>query len=261
MKEIAALPFAEQRNGYDKAQVDAYIARLSAEYLRLRERYGTSQGRTKSLQYINLEFGAAELEKRRQGAGKEKKKPFSHLMNVLFYCVIAAILLAALLFSARSGGGLQIFHYRAFHVITDSMQSQIPVGSLVLTHEVDGSEIRVGDDITFIRSDDAIVTHRVVNILENYQGSGELGFRTWGIENIEPDREIVRAGNVIGVVVGTVPNLGAVFSFISDNIGFVFLLLGAIAVGSIAISRLWGSGKREAAPQRERFTQLSPPKL
>jgi len=179
-------------------------------------------------------------------AKPDKKKVFAKRMSdVIFYALIAFILITTLLYSGKSNNGFHLFGYSGFTVLTGSMQREIPQGSLVITKEVDPKEIKIGDDITFIRSDSATVTHRVVDIYENYEESGELAFLTQGLENLEPDPDVVFEGNIIGVVKFSIPELGFFLTYVADNIGLVFILLGGILVATIAFSKILSTNRKE----------------
>ena len=44
------------------------------------------------------------------------------------------------------------------------MEPELPVGSMVFVHQVDPTDIAVGDNATFYRSDGAVVTHQVYEV-------------------------------------------------------------------------------------------------
>jgi len=157
--------------------------------------------------------------------------------DILFYAVIACILIVTLAFGGETYEGFHLLGYSGFMVLSGSMQREIPEGSLVITKSVDPSVIEIGDDITFVKDDNITVTHRVVNIIEDYQDSGSRGFQTKGLENPNPDSDVVHAGNVIGLVKLSIPELGYILSYASKHIGIVFMILGGILVSTIALSK------------------------
>ena len=186
---------------------------------------------------------------------RARKKSKGRLVgDILFYTVVVLILLATLVFHGKTNETFQLFDYSAFTVLTGSMEREIPQGSLVITKMVDPGSIMVGDDITFVRSDNATVTHRVIDIVENYEDSGERGFETKGIANPDPDPDIVYAGNLVGVVKLTVPELGFALKYISENIGLVFALLGGVLVTAIAISKIFSKPKKTGPDGEKRVT-------
>ena len=51
-----------------------------------------------------------------------------------------------------------------FAVLSGSMEPDLPVGSMVFVRQVEPTDITVGDNATFYRSDGAVVTHQVYEI-------------------------------------------------------------------------------------------------
>ncbi|MDR1891659.1 MAG: signal peptidase I, partial [Oscillospiraceae bacterium] len=171
---------------------------------------------------------------------KAKKRGFiRRLSNFLFYFAILAVLIVALTGGGADGSPKSFFGYSYFEVLTTSMQSEIPKGALVITKKVGAETIRVGDDVTYLRSDSTTVTHRVIKIVENYESSGARGFQTKGIENPSPDTDIVHSANIIGVVKLSIPEAGFALSWISQNILLVLVLFGVVILVSITLRMLF----------------------
>ena len=129
----------------------------------------------KTLEQINKEFLFELSPVKKNG---DRKTVLKRASDVLFYVVIAFIIFATFAFGGKTYDGFHLLGYSGYTVLSGSMQSEIPEGSLVITKNVDPYNIKTGDDITFVRSDSAIVTHRVVDIVEDYSGSGGRGFQT-----------------------------------------------------------------------------------
>lgn len=100
-----------------------------------------------------------------------------------------------------------------YTVMSGSMEPTIPTGSIVVSQEVRGEDVRFDDVITYqIRSGNPqTVTHRVVgvDIVEN-----ETRFRTQGDANNVRDPEPIRPEQVRGKVIYHVPYIGYVGSII-----------------------------------------------
>ena len=191
------------------------------------------------------EAGRQDLDAARE-AGNPKRAIWKSVSNIVFYATLIAIVLSAVIFGGQSGGSSRFFGYQYFEVLTSSMQSVIPQGSLVVTRETPSSQIKVGDIVTFLRSDEETVTHQVVEIVPDFDGRGSLGFRTKGTENPNPDPDIVGAANVIGVVTTHVKNLGFALRWVAGNIKYVFLLFILVILISIALRVLMGDrGKQQ----------------
>lgn len=97
-----------------------------------------------------------------------------------------------------------------FVVLTNSMESTLPVGTLVVSRPVAPERIRTGNVITYqLRSgQEHLVTHRVVGIGTTV--GGERTYLTQGDSNDVPDAQLVRDVQVRGVVWYHVPYLGHV---------------------------------------------------
>jgi len=176
-----------------------------------------------------------------------KSSLWKSISNIVFYMVLAAIVLVAVAIGGKSNGG---FGIRYFEVVSKSMQSVIPKGSLVFTQKVPSGEIKVNDIITYLRSDEENVTHKVIAIVPNFDGRGTLGFQTQGTDNPDPDPDIVAAANVVGVVKWHVAGLGFTLRYIADNIKYVFLAFILIILLSIAVRVLLGERKREGTQEQ-----------
>ena len=176
----------------------------------------------------------------RAGSAGQKPNLWRPISNILFYAALIAIVMGAVILGSKSGGSTRFFGYQYFEVLTGSMQSMIPQGSLVITREVPSGEIKAGDVITFLRSDEEKITHQVIEVVPDYNGAGTPGFRTKGTDNPEPDPDIVDVRNVIGVVKAHVGGLGFMLRYIADNIKYVFLAFILIILGSIALRVLLG---------------------
>ena len=178
----------------------------------------------------------------KQEASREKPTGniWRSVSNIAFYAALAVIVIGAVILGGRSGGRTQFFGFSYYEVLSGSMQSMIPRGSLAVIRQTPAREIRAGDVITFLRSDEETVTHQVMEIVPDFDGSGALGFRTKGTDNPDPDPDIVAAVNVLGVVKLHVPNLGFTLRWVSDNIKYVFILFILVILISIALRVLLG---------------------
>jgi len=193
-------------------------------------------------------------------SARHHRKVFLIAGNVLFYGLLVAVLIAGLFYgtvNAGSGGGRTVFGYYIFKVLTSSMQSELPKGSLILCKPTDTGTIETGDDITFFVDKDTTVTHRVIAIYENYENSGQRGFETKGIENPHPDDDIVYADNVLGKVVWHIPNVDSTIGYFRKNwLIMLLLFLGLIGLG-ITLKILFS--KDEDDSLREEITESELP--
>ena len=153
----------------------------------------------------------------------KKEKKNGRLKEVAFYLGLIAILGATVIIKGSSP--LSLGGYGAFTVLTGSMESEIPKGSLVITRHIDPEELKVGDDITYMANETTTITHRIIGITENYKGTGQRAFETKGIMNKEADEMLVPSVNVIGKVVFHNLILGRTITFIGKNWPLLIFLL------------------------------------
>lgn len=130
------------------------------------------------------------------------------------------------------------FGYSFFYIMSHSMDPVYPKDSLIAIKEADPDQIQIGDDITFLETGNKLVTHRVIEIFENYEESGMRGFETKGVNNSYIDEDIVYGGNVLGVVVYSVTWIGSVLGYIRQNVWLCCSLGGVLIIFLYLIKRL-----------------------
>ncbi|TYT63833.1 signal peptidase I [Natrialba swarupiae] len=151
--------------------------------------------------------------------------------NVLGLLVLIAIVVPFVIYAVPGVIGAEY----SFVVLTGSMAPAIDPGDVVIVGETEPTTIESGDVITFVRDGaDTPVTHRVVGVAD---AGGELAFETKGDANSEVDAGVVPAGNVLGVVVLTIPYLGYVIQMTNSTAGF--LLLVVVPIVLFVASELW----------------------
>ena len=131
--------------------------------------------------------------------------------------------------------------YSFYSVLTQSMERDIPKGSLVIVKATPGAELQIGQDITFYRDPQTVITHRIVNVVENYEDSGGRGFVTQGTENPMPDEDAVHEANVVGRVVYTFAGVGYAATLIGTNLKWVVVLLGLLFALATSLRIFFGS--------------------
>ena len=92
---------------------------------------------------------------------------------------------------------------RLLVVVSGSMEPAIPVGSLIVVRERD--EYVAGEVISFVSSNKAIITHRILRVETS---GGKIKYITKGDRNEEEDRKPVYYEKVAGKVTNVIPKLG-----------------------------------------------------
>ena len=148
-------------------------------------------------------------------------KKFIKSLAILFVLFFG---LAIFLLSNRVGG------FRAFTVMSGSMEPAIDVGSLVITQYAHPASLEKGDVITFIRpsKEREFITHRIIDI-KNKENLAI--FKTKGDHNNSVDSWVLAGGGVVGKVVYSVPYLGYLLSFSKTKLGIaLFILIPAFII-------------------------------
>jgi len=185
---------------------------------------------------------------------EEPKKKFisSFLPGFLFYFVLACTVVVAFAGAGRSENGPRnIFGYSYFTVLTGSMEKEIPRGSLVLTKKVEPGELQIGDNITYLKTSDMTITHKIVGIYENYDKTGQRGFQTQGVENQKPDDEIVLAQSVVGKVVYSLPGAGDLLKKLSENLLPAIIFIVLLLILSFTLQIFFGIRKEEKEEKKQ----------
>lgn len=151
------------------------------------------------------------------------------ISDLVFYGILLLLIIAALAVSGNGKSGPRVIGgYSAFLVLTGSMENVIPQGSLVFTKTVDPNELNIGDDITYMVNENTTVTHRIIDIKEEYLDTGARVFYTQGTMNMEPDRNPVAAVNVVGKVIYHNKMLGMIVNFGQKNWPLVLFFIVVI---------------------------------
>lgn len=88
--------------------------------------------------------------KSRQARKKQQKKKKSFFGDLLFYGVLIALIVGVVVLTGSGGQGPRSFAgFTVQTVLTSSMESVFPKGSLVISRYTEPDTLAIGDDITF----------------------------------------------------------------------------------------------------------------
>lgn len=132
-----------------------------------------------------------------------------------------------------------------YTIISGSMEPNVEIYDVVIAVDEDINKIKVGDIITFISTWEInygmTVTHRVVGISKT--STGEIQLSTKGDNNQTADGGIVTQSNLIGKVVGRLPQVGRLQFFLATKAGWFFVVfipaVIIIIVDSMKIFKLY----------------------
>ena len=170
----------------------------------------------------------------------------------LFYGLLLCLVAAAVLVSR--GDKRPVFGYSLMNVWTGSMAPAMPPGSLVIIKRVDPAAIEIGDIVTYMKDAETSVTHRVIGITENFEGSGERGFETQGDDNGTPDFAIVPAVHIVGVVKAHVPKVGDWLEWLRGHL----ILAGGFVLGLVLLVFLLKGAFMKPPEEKRKKAKQSP---
>lgn len=148
---------------------------------------------------------------------KTVKKIWNTVTTVLVGCAVVLVMLLV---------GVELFGIDTYIVLSGSMEPEIPTGSLIYVTEAD--ELNENDVITFRLSEGTVVTHRIIEIVEDH---GELLYKTKGDANDVSDGGMVSEAQILGTPIFTIPMLGYLASYLQSKSGFYMV----IAIGAVIV--------------------------
>ena len=154
---------------------------------------------------------------------KKVFKVISSLITwVLFLLLIFMVFVV--ISSKASGGEPQFLGYQLKTVLSGSMEPTFKTGSIIAIKSVDDStSLKKDDVITFMESEEKLVTHRIIEVV----GNGEQTmYKTKGDNNEDPDTNPVLPQNVVGKYSGvTIPYAGYLIDYAKSKNGSALMLI------------------------------------
>lgn len=169
---------------------------------------------------------------------KENKvvKVISIIIKIIIFILLLGFIISVCL-QRFSNNKLSIMNYRMFTVISGSMEPLYKIGDVLIAKEVEPSEIKVGDKISYLgRANNfanKVVTHEVVGI--DKTEDGKYLFHAKGLANIVED-PIVYEDQLYGKVIYKCLLISFVYKIVSTNIGFyLFIIIPVLYIVSSEI--------------------------
>ena len=157
----------------------------------------------------------------------KKEKVLAVIGNIAFYLTLITVVLGVALFGLQEPGTAprSLLGHAVMTVLSGSMEPTIPQHSLVILREVDTNTLEIGDVVTYLTPNNITITHRITEIIENYQGGGLRGFRLQGDNNLQEDDEVIWAENVIGEIIYANLFFGQIVLFIQEYIVLIVIFI------------------------------------
>lgn len=173
--------------------------------------------------------------------GKSTLKDY--IKTGLFFLIIGILVLYIAISVFMPKSVVNVFGFKPYVVITDSMEPVINVNDLIVVSKPKVDELAVEDIITFYADinydgEKEIVTHYIYSINENAEG--DLVFKTHGYfaesNDVYSDYWVIGEDDVLGQHSFTIPYVGAVVQFVKSPFGIAALVVNlGIIVGIIYI--------------------------
>ncbi len=165
-------------------------------------------------------------------AQKEKSSVLHKVLGVLgivFCIILIPILIINVTLIIKSYTNQdevpKIGGYCPLIILTGSMEPVISSGDLIVAHQIEPQDVKVGDIIAFFDPDGngtSVLTHRVTEVIKD---GDELSFRTKGDANNVEDRLAVKADKLIGIYETKFSGMGHVAMFMQTPAGLVICVI------------------------------------
>lgn len=166
-------------------------------------------------------------------------KVFLKIWNAVTTLLVTAVVILALLLV-----GVRLIGMQVFTVLSGSMEPTYHTGALLYVKDVDYTELKEGDVITFMLDEDTVATHRIVGVVPDENDPTVIRYRTKGDANDAEDGSLVHYRNVIGTPVFSIPKLGFVANYIQNPPGsYIAISGGAILLLLVFLPDLFAEDK------------------
>ena len=159
---------------------------------------------------------------------------------------ISSVLVGIVVLLAIALAGVRFVGLQPYVVLSGSMEPTYHVGSLIYVKSVDYRELEVGDPITYMLSQDTVVTHRIIEVLVDEEDPDTLRYFTQGDANAVADGTSVHYKNILGKPVFSIPYLGYVSNYIQNPPGmYVAIAAGAILILLVFLTDIFSGDKEK----------------
>ncbi len=161
---------------------------------------------------------------------------------------ISSLLVGIVVLLAIALVGVRIIGLQPYAVLSGSMEPTYHVGSLIYVKTVDYKELRIGDPITFMISQDTVVTHRIIEVIADEEDPDTIRYFTKGDANDTPDGSSVHCKNILGKPLFSIPYLGYVSNYIQNPPGrYIAMAGGALLILLVFLPDVFGSKDKDTA--------------
>lgn len=148
------------------------------------------------------------------------------ITKIILYAIIIIIIYNILVVGVSSilnRNGKSLLGFKAYIITTESMNPNINSGDIVIVKETKEDLLEVGDVITFKINNGAIITHRIIDIIQTPESEKE--YVTKGDNNNLEDIEKVKYEQIEGSKVLKVPYLGNIAILLQDEVYLILIII------------------------------------
>ncbi|MGC7871335.1 signal peptidase I [Desulfosporosinus sp. SYSU MS00001] len=122
----------------------------------------------------------------------------------LALCLLLVWSIISIQITKGRGGIPNVLGFQVFSVESGSMEPTLEVGTMIVSRiPRDPGNLKVNQIVTFRTLSNAIVTHRIIEVINN---NGSKAYRTKGDNPINsPDQDLLTPNRVIGVFFAKIP--------------------------------------------------------
>lgn len=159
---------------------------------------------------------------------KKAIKNIKKVLNIFCWILIAVlVLMVTITMIAKVNGETpSIFGYSIYRVSSGSMEPELMVGDVILSHRLENpKDLKEGDVVTFNGANEyegRVVTHEIIK--EPYEENGIFMVQTKGVANPTPDTPIT-TDSIKGVMVRKVPVLDTIYNIFFSRWGLLILIV------------------------------------
>lgn len=168
---------------------------------------------------------------------QKRKKIFFILLYIM---LIPTILFSLFLMLVELGNSKEVpsfLNIDVYSVISESMKPKINVNDIIIVKKgYTNDEYKVGNIITYKRSDGELITHRISKVITY---DLENAYITKGDNNETEDKDVVKYEDIVGKVIYVMPKLGSVVTLLKNKIFFscCILLLILVTIYDIRVKK------------------------
>ena len=166
---------------------------------------------------------------------------------------ISVILISIVVLLAVALVGVRLVGLNPYVVLSGSMEPTYHVGSLIYVKAVDYKELKAGDPVTYLLTENTVVTHRITEVLVDEEDPDTIRYFTKGDANNMPDGTSLHYKNIIGKPVFSIPYLGYVSHYIQNPPGkYVAIAGGALLMLLVFLPDIFEGEKKKEENEPEK---------